>query len=644
MQFLSQRFVSEKFEGQFQKYLKKFRIRFQLIQKVILLPLLIYYTIEKVFSSSWIVVSLNVILGLIVMFSLKYQKKCIRIYEILIMIGILLFNIFYATSQYLNVHPQRYQFIDGYFLAILSLTMINMMDTIQKAFLLLFIYLIYIIMIPNQAEPAWQQIIKFFLYIVLYYQQQRYQQQLLRLTYLQYFKHLTIENTIRENLDMKYYVVNFIEKKRSFLLKSDDYNQILNEEDQYAFQQFLRKINISSSSSDIERQTFTKIRSAKMNLEQFLFYLFTDRNKLQSLQSYENKYLDYQHHIYGFTTEESYIIKVIKCYDTDPCAIILITEQQKQQFVDKLKLQNKATLKLLNYFSDIFTTQIRVALIILNRILKYKQKQKNINSKNKEIQFLKYINSQLYIAYNQFYNISDYFQANSEFRRIQITKFNLIQVIQELFEKLKYYRKIDQIMTRTFMLITKIQELNIKSDMKQISQLFFNVTKFAMKYSDEIQIDLDEGFDQSYPPQPIINVQILFKNLKGTKMELRQFPIINPKTLQEIKTNDKRPLELDMSISLLIIRNLGPFDKMTIRKIGKQFYKIQFFIYKSMNQDLHLIPINSFDPSLFIKRDDDWQQLNHFANQSGVNCYNDSPEIKLDTLRCITIPDTALRS
>ncbi|CAD8185439.1 unnamed protein product [Paramecium pentaurelia] len=644
MQFLSQKFVSEKFEGQFQKYLKKFRIRFQLIQKVIILPLIIYYTIEKVFSSSWFVVSLNIILGLIVIFSLKFQKKCIRVYEILILIGILLFNLFYATSQYLNVHPERYQFIDGYFLAILSLTMINMMDTIQKAFLLLFIYLIYLIMIPNKAEPIWQQIVKFFLYIILYYQQQRYQQQLLRLTYLQYFKHLTIENTIRENLDMKYYVVHFIETKRSFLLKSEDYNQYLNEEDQYAFQQFLRKINISSSSQDIEKQTSMKMRSAKMNLEQFLFYLFTDRKKLQSLQSYENKYLEHQHHIFGFTTGESYIIKVIKCYDTEPCAILLITEQQKQQFVDKLKLQNKATLKLLNYFSDIFTTQIRVALIVLNRMLKYQQNNKKNVIKNKEYSFLKYINSQLYIAYNQFYNISDYFQANSEFRRISITRFNLIQVIEELFEKLKYYRKIDQIMTRNFVLKTKIQELNIKSDMKQISQLFFNLTKFAMQYSDEIYIDLDEGFDQSYPPQPIINIQILFKNSTGTKIELRKFPIINPKTLQEIKTNDKRPLDLDVSISLLIIRNLGPFDKMTIRKTGKQFYKIQFFIYKSMNQDLHLIPIHSFDPSLFIKRDDDWQQLNHFGNQSVINCYNDSPEIRLDTLRCITIPDTALKT
>lgn len=34
------------------------------------------------------------------------------------------------------------------------------------------------------------------------------------MTYIQYCKHLTIENNIRENLEMKYYIVNFIENSR----------------------------------------------------------------------------------------------------------------------------------------------------------------------------------------------------------------------------------------------------------------------------------------------------------------------------------------------------------------------------------------------------------------------------------------------
>lgn len=34
------------------------------------------------------------------------------------------------------------------------------------------------------------------------------------MTYMQYCKHLTIEKHMRENLEMKYYVVNFIENSR----------------------------------------------------------------------------------------------------------------------------------------------------------------------------------------------------------------------------------------------------------------------------------------------------------------------------------------------------------------------------------------------------------------------------------------------
>lgn len=30
-----------------------------------------------------------------------------------------------------------------------------------------------------------------------------------------------------------------------------------------------------------------------MNLEQFLFYLFTDKKKLKELENYDNKYLDH---------------------------------------------------------------------------------------------------------------------------------------------------------------------------------------------------------------------------------------------------------------------------------------------------------------------------------------------------------------
>lgn len=50
---------------------------------------------------------------------------------------------------------------------------------------------------------------------------------------------------------------------------------------------------------------------------------------------------------------------------------------------------------------------------------------------------------------------------------------------------------------------------------------------------------------------------------------MNKFPIVNPITLEEVKKNDKKPLDLYISIALLIIRNLGPFDKMTMRNVGK---------------------------------------------------------------------------
>lgn len=39
------------------------------------------------------------------------------------------------------------------------------------------------------------------------------------MTYLQYSKHLTIENSIKDNMEMKYYVLNFQESTRSIILQ-----------------------------------------------------------------------------------------------------------------------------------------------------------------------------------------------------------------------------------------------------------------------------------------------------------------------------------------------------------------------------------------------------------------------------------------
>ncbi|CAD8196972.1 unnamed protein product [Paramecium octaurelia] len=630
MQLLSQKFISDKFEDQYERYIQRFRLRFQLIQKVILIPLIIYYSIEKVFESSWFTMCLNIILGVIVLTSLRYQKRCIRVYEILLLIGILLFNMFYAASQYLQIHPERYQFIDGYFLAILSLTIINMMDSIQKAFTLLFIYIFFMIMIPNPKEPLWSQVVKFIIYIILYYQQSRYQQQLMRMTYMQYCKHLTIENNIRENLEMKYYIVNFIENSRQIILQQENVDKFNEQEEQYNFQAFIRKTMVASQGRKIKKQMDIRTNSIDMNLEQFLFYLFTDKKRLLKLENYENKYLDHQHVLFGFNSEESFIIKVVLCFDTQPCAILLITEQQKKQCVDKLKLQNKATLKLLNYFSDIFNTHIRLSLILLNGILKKYNQSQQINK------CLNYIIAQLYISQNKYYNISDYFSANADLKQLSLLKFNLISLLQCLIDKMKYYRSNTKLKTRGIKIQSQINDLFMRSDIKQVQQLFLNLLIFSSQYSDEISIIIEEDLDQSFLPQQIVNVCFYFKIPKGTRIEVDKFPIINPMTLEEIKKNDKRQLDLYISISLLIIRNLGPFDKMTMRNIGKQQYKIQFFLYRQIPLGLSLVPIHSFDPQMYIKRDEDWQLVQSQKKDSLINSFNQ--EIRLNTQRCLSSP------
>lgn len=64
---------------------------------------------------------LNVILLIAILFTLKFEGAFLKAYNILFVLALLLFNLFYAVSFYMQVNPERYQYIDGYFVAILTL-------------------------------------------------------------------------------------------------------------------------------------------------------------------------------------------------------------------------------------------------------------------------------------------------------------------------------------------------------------------------------------------------------------------------------------------------------------------------------------------------------------------------------------------
>lgn len=65
---------------------------------------------------------------------------------------------------------------------------------------------------------------------------------------------------------------------------------------------------------------------------------------------------------------------------------------------------------MLNYFSDIFQTKVRVSLVILTWFLNNKEIIKS--NYNTYEQYLKYAISRLYIAMNNFYNIQDFYSVN----------------------------------------------------------------------------------------------------------------------------------------------------------------------------------------------------------------------------------------
>ena len=73
-------------------------------------------------------------------------------------------------------------------------------------------------------------------------------------------------------------------------------------------------------------------------MEEFLFYLFTDRGKITKL--YKNDKEVQSHILTGMIDIDTYQIEVIECFDIKPSVIILISENKKDTFIEELKLRN----------------------------------------------------------------------------------------------------------------------------------------------------------------------------------------------------------------------------------------------------------------------------------------------------------------
>ncbi|CAD8118690.1 unnamed protein product [Paramecium sonneborni] len=424
---------------------------------------------------------------------------------------------------------------------------------------------------------------------------------LLRQVFIQANIQKNLEDNIQTYNDIESFIISYNSSKNKLILMQKNRQQKITEIIQNDFIEKIRNIKVSSFDS---KRRFTQFTSqemlenqANMTLEMFLFYEFTNKKKkimhLIHQPELNNSYL-----LRGFLQQESYTIKVVKFHQQKPCAIVLLMENKKDNVIEELNLRNKITMKALDYIGDLFRELVKPSLISFQWIYNNKQKNKNIVFINK---LLRKVNSNLLKCYNDFSNIQDYFSINKEFQRCLIQKFDIKQFIESISQNVIRYFGDDKGLF--FTIDCQVQDTYVKQDQKQLKQLFLNLFFFILGKQAEtnniqpnqIHITLQQEKDESNQ-QMSIKIRIDYEGHHLSKTAINNLLIINPQTIEELKQNSKKAFDLQLPISLLIIRKIGPHDKLTLKQNNMNKNFIEFQIFNSLEENYHLLPVISFNP------------------------------------------------
>ncbi|CAD8107036.1 unnamed protein product [Paramecium sonneborni] len=598
MNSLTLRFNDSEFERHY-KISRQILLHKSLFQQKILLMLLLTFQIaDNALNESWVELIYNTI-GLIIILLSHYFRFYLREFqELCILITILIYNIQQPIDLLLRGRLTNNYFSNGYFISLATLGVIQSMDFIKKLTIVIIILIVHLIS-SIQTDLSWRQLIIYIISDVLivyyFYQSEREQ----RITYIGIKNKNIIEEHFYKEMDLQSFIVHYNNQQNSFNLIEQNQNKEINDETQFNFIQLIRKIRVMVGYQGTKLSEFYSQEQLnicrKLNLEQFLFYLFTNEEKLQYLIYNKSKTQSYQ--LIGIIDSDVNHIKLVKTFDTEPCVIILIKQNKKEAQKQQIKLKLKIANKLIDQAFQTVQQQLRLSLIYLKQLLNCQINQQ-IKKQNFDMNLLiKFINSKGIKVYNDLNNISDFHDINGKFNKIEQTQFDIEKTIQECIMVIKYYN-VKQIITLNF--YSKLKKKQIYSDQKKIKQLILNILFFLCKTCQNIQINLiEDNNEENNINETVIQIDIQFQGNALNKEKLDNLPIINPQNIEELKHNNNKQLELEIPIALMIVRQLGPFNQIQFKQGANQINFIKFYIFQEL-QEFNLVPIISLYPKQYL--------------------------------------------
>ncbi|CAD8100536.1 unnamed protein product [Paramecium sonneborni] len=483
-------------------------------------------------------------------------------------------------------------YVDGYFISVGTFGVINIFSFRYKTIIIALIFTSLVCLSLISDVDFWNQLIKSTIFTSLYIQHLYCSEKQKKCNFLNHLKRKTTLKGIYDLTNIQTFIVHYkVETKKIELVQKDDLQEIqkqmLDDFDDYLNNMKIQQSRSSGKFTSILCQELINQQEKKQELKSFLFELFLRDQKTLNQDEFESD------QILGdaIFEQDYYQVQIIKVFDIHPCFILILQEKKKEVQLEELSLKNKILKKSLDQTSQIFKHQIRISLVYFQWIYKYANKKQEILLINRCLQS---IYGQITKANNEFQNIIDFNTINSDFQESIIKKFNIIDCLNEI-TKIVSYLDINKDIKFNIINELSLEQQNIQQDEKQLKQLFYNLLFFVQNSSQTITITLEHDI-HGQPSKSVIKIKINYQGPNLSNQQLSGLQIINPQNLGELLRNTQRPLDLEIPLSLMIIRKIGPYDKMRLEQDKRTQNYIEFYIFQVLEEQYHLIPIYSLNP------------------------------------------------
>ncbi|CAD8125304.1 unnamed protein product [Paramecium sonneborni] len=558
-------------------------------QKLLILTLLCVFIIQKGIDQSWVSLAFNIFGFIFIIISYKYVKKTSIYYKYLHLFVALIFNFFYPFNRYMDISPNQDTYLDGYFICLGTLSILNSVEIQAK----------YIIMIPTLAfnlyvgpyenYTFWSQCLKFAIMIFMDIQFGIQQEIFKRKQFFKLNINKILQNYFNSQDMFDIFKVKFDEDIKSIKLSSLLEKQKFDEFQQLDFKQRIRKICIQPKKQNNQlnkKQQQYKNQNTQINLETFLLYFLKDIKPKKDFQFFEHlnrnsSQVELEEFLINnlgqndISTSNSKQIVIYKIHHyKTPQALIIIKQHQFSTTMKKLTIKLENYKLIIKYFISILNSSYKKGLSNLydfNQISEF-----NINFQQESL-FREHL-TQLNKAWNSFRNMIDFIQLPCDIN--PLTTFNIYHLLEQVIKSVSYLNH-DNI--AEIEIINKLNSSFVVSNKTKMKQLFLNLFYHILGLNfGRTYICLEEDQNDN-----VIKVKFRYQSNILSNKESQHFPIINPQSFSDLKHNSKGISNLEIPISIWLVRLLGPKDKIIIRK-RKQFYELEFDLYKILTSDMSL--------------------------------------------------------